>query len=131
MCMPLFEGPKIHKKHPRTPRPPKILPRCMSHPLSPTKAMPVLQIICTSTTPKIKKAKPKPPKGSHHTPLMTKALDFSFFAILSPEPTVVPHDSTHARWQELGPQLMPDTPRDNVCSNCSFSTDCSCEAHSQ
>ena len=101
----------------------------MSHPLFPTKATPALQVITTPATPKVKKAKHDPLPDAHHTPLLPKILDFSFFVILSLEPAFVPSDSTHALWDALGMQPMPDSPRDNVHSDCSCSTGCSCELH--
>ena len=81
----------------------------MSHPLFPTKATPALQIISASATPKVKKAKHEPSPDAPHTPLLPKTLDFSFFAILSPDPSCVPPDSTHAPWDELGmlPMRLP------------------------
>ena len=68
----------------------------MSHPLFPTKATPALQVITTPATPKVKKAKHEPLRDAPHTPLLPKILDFSFFAILSPEPACVPHNNAHA-----------------------------------
>ena len=101
----------------------------MSHPLFPTKATRALQVITTPATPKVKKAKHKPLPEAPHTPLLPKILDFSFFAILSPEPALVPCDNTHELWNALGMQPMPGSPRDSVHSDCSCSTDCSCELH--
>ena len=45
----------------------------------PTKATPVLQIICTSATPKAKKAKAKIHEASFHTLVMPRTLDFFFW----------------------------------------------------
>ena len=87
---------------------------------------PALQVI---TTPKVKKAKHDPLPDAPHRPLLPKMLDFSFFAILSPEPACVLRDSTHALWDALGMLPMPKSPRDSVHSDCSCSTDCSCELH--
>ena len=97
------------------------------HPLFPTKATPALQVITTCATPKVKRAKHEPLLESRHTPLLPKILDFSFFAILSPEPSLVPCDSMHELWNALGMQPMPRSPRDSVHSDCSYSTNCSCE----
>ena len=66
----------------------------MSHPLFPAKATPALQVITTPATPKVKKAKHEPLPEDPDTPLLPKLLDFSFFAILSPKPALVPCDST-------------------------------------
>ena len=52
-----------------------------------------------------------------HTPLLPKILDFSFFAILSPELSLVPCDGMHELWNALGMQPMPASPRDSVDSD--------------
>ena len=101
----------------------------MSHPLFPTKATPALQVITTPATPKVKKAKHASLLDAPHTPLLPKILDFSFFAIVSPEPACVLRDNMHALWDALGMLPMPESPRDSVHSDCSCSMDCSCELH--
>ena len=99
----------------------------MSQPLFPTKATPALQVITTPATPKVKRAKNEPLPKAPHTPLLPKILDFLFFAISSPELSLVPCESMHELWNALGMQPMPRSPRDSVHSDCSWSTNCSCE----
>ena len=43
--------------------------------------------------------------------MVPRALDFSYFAIFSPEPVTVSHQDTHAMWQEFGLQVMRDSHR--------------------
>ena len=106
---------------------------CLSHPQYPTKAAPALLIISSSAPPpppQAKKMKPNIHEASFHTPIVPRMLDLSFFAVLSPEPVTVPHGNTHALWQELGLQVLPDSPLSSAGSCCSCSADCSCDAHS-
>ena len=93
-------------------------------PHCPTKATPALQIIYTSCTPKAKRTRFNLHEASFHTPIVPRALDFSYFATLSRDPITSPHGGTHALWQELGLRIMPDSPPSREGSCCSCSTDC-------
>ena len=104
--------------------------RTLTHPKYPTHATPALQTIPTQVTPRAKKMKPDIYEHDFHTPIAPRMINFWFFATLSPNPVTVPHGTSHALWQELDLQLMPDSPLSSAGSCCSCSTDCSCDAHS-
>ena len=91
----------------------------LSHPHCPSKATPALQVIDTTLTFKAKRTKLGSfDTPSSHTPMVSRALDFSYFTILSPQPVTVSHRDTHAMCQELGLQVMPNRPSDSEGSHC-------------